>query len=172
MEDGLHRFHTLKDVFLLGRVSKLVKAKANALRTKVVNKRKIDEETHTDTRTSFKKRCEMNPWRDDIIHEIDVSKELDDNFNYPKIHWISHWVDEIPRYGAWEQYSAERHEHAHKMNVNNGWDASNNNLNYMLQVITFQRRILCFEIRELNLEALAQHWENSSAACNVLPIRC
>ena len=39
----------------------------------------------------------------------------------------------------------------------------------MLQVITFQRRILCFEIRELNLHALAQCQENSAATSKVLP---
>jgi hypothetical protein len=31
MEDALRRFHTIKDVFLLGRASKNAKAKANAL---------------------------------------------------------------------------------------------------------------------------------------------
>jgi len=33
IEDTMHRFHTFKDVFLLGRAGKEVKAKANALRT-------------------------------------------------------------------------------------------------------------------------------------------
>ena len=31
MEDALHRFHTFKDVFLLGRAGKKAKCKANAL---------------------------------------------------------------------------------------------------------------------------------------------
>jgi hypothetical protein len=31
MEDALRRFHTINDVFLLGRASKKAKAKANAL---------------------------------------------------------------------------------------------------------------------------------------------
>jgi hypothetical protein len=55
------------------------------------------------------------------------------------------------------------------MNLKDSWNASNYNLNYLPQVITFQRRILCFEIRVLNLQALAQSRENSAAACNVLP---
>jgi hypothetical protein len=55
------------------------------------------------------------------------------------------------------------------MNLTDGWNASNHNLNYLPQVITFQRRILCFEIRELNLHALAQRSENSPAACKVFP---
>jgi len=50
-----------------------------------------------------------------------------------------------------------------------GWNASNHNLNNLPQVIPFQRRILCFEIKDLNLQALTQRRENSAAACKVLP---
>jgi len=52
-----------------------------------------------------------------------------------------------------------------------GRNASNHNLNYLPQVITYQRRIVCFEIRDLNLQALAQHQENSAAGCKVIPSR-
>jgi len=80
---------------------------------------------------------------------------------------MSHWAGQIRRYGALQQYSAEIHEQAHKTNLKDGWNASNHNLNYLPQVITFQHRILCFEIRELYLQALPQCWENSAAACKV-----
>jgi hypothetical protein len=169
MEDALHRFHSFKDVFLLGRGGKKANAKANALRTELVKKRQVDEETNAETGTPSKKQREMNAWRDYISHKIDVSKELDADFNFPKSHLISHWVEQIPQYGALQQYSAERHEKAHRMNLKDSWNASNHNLNYLPQVITFQRRILCFEIRELNHHALAQCRENSAAACKVLP---
>ena len=53
--------------------------------------------------------------------------------------------------------------------LKDGWNASEHNLNYLPQVITFQHRILCFEIRELNLQALAQRLENSVAACKLFP---
>ena len=55
------------------------------------------------------------------------------------------------------------------MNLKDGWNASNHNLNYLPRVIPFQCNILRFEIRELNLQALAQCCENSAAACKVLP---
>jgi len=42
-------------------------------------------------------------------------------------------------------------------------------LHFAEEVITFQRRILCSKIRELILQALTQHQENSAAACNILP---
>jgi hypothetical protein len=101
-------------------------------------------------------RREMNAWRDYISDEIDVSKEFDADFNFPKIHLMSHWVEKIRRYRALQQYSAKRHEQAHKTYLKEGWNASNHNLNYLPQGITFQGRILFFEIRELNLQALAQ----------------
>jgi hypothetical protein len=43
-EDALHPFHTFRDVFLLGRAGKKAMANANALRTELVKKRKVDEE--------------------------------------------------------------------------------------------------------------------------------
>jgi hypothetical protein len=168
MADALRRFHPCKDGILLGRAGKKAKAKANALRTEIVKKRKVDEETNAETWTPSKMRREMNGWRDYISHKIEVSNKLDADFNFPKIHLMSHWVEEIRRYGTLQQYSAERHEQAHKTNLKDGWNSSNHNLNYLLQVITFQRRILCCEVRNLNLLALAQRRENSAAAHKVL----
>ena len=49
MEEALHRFNTFQDVFLLGRVGKKAKAKANTLRTELVKKRKVDGETDAET---------------------------------------------------------------------------------------------------------------------------
>jgi len=98
MEDALRRFHTFKDVLLLGRAGKKGKAKANALRTELVKKRKVEEETNSDSWMPSKMWREMNAWRDYIRHEIDISKELDADFNFPKIHLMSHWAEQIRRY--------------------------------------------------------------------------
>ena len=95
MEDALCCSDTFKDVFLLGGAGKKAKAKANALRTELVKKQKVDEETNAETWTPTKKRREMNAWRDYISHEIDVSKEFDADFDFPKIHMMSHWVEQI-----------------------------------------------------------------------------
>jgi predicted NAD/FAD-dependent oxidoreductase len=100
MEDALCCFHTFKDVSLLGRAGKKAKAKANALRTELAKKRKVDEETIAETWTPSKQRQEMKAWRYYISHDIDVSKELDADFNFPKIHLMSHWVNQNRRYGA------------------------------------------------------------------------
>jgi len=129
MEDTLSCFHTFKDVFLLWRAGKEPKAKANALRTELLKKRKVDEETNAETWTPSKMWREMNAWRDYISHGIDHSKELDADSNSPKIHIMSHRVEQICQYGALQQYSAKRHEPAHEMNLKDGWNASNHNLN-------------------------------------------
>jgi len=42
MEHALRHIHTLKDVFLLGRAGKKAKVKANALRTQLVKKLRVD----------------------------------------------------------------------------------------------------------------------------------
>jgi len=98
---------------------------------------------------------------------MDVSKQLDADFNFPKIHLISHWVKQRCQYGALQQYSAETHGQAHEMNLTDGCNASNPNFNYLPWVMTFQCHILGLEIRELNLQALAQHWGKRPAACTV-----
>jgi hypothetical protein len=129
----------------------MAKANANALSTELLKMRKVDKKTNAETWTPSKMRPKMNAWQDYISHELDVSKELDADFNVPKIHLMSHWVQLIRRYGALQQYSAETHKQAHTTNLKDGWNSSNHNLNYLPQVIPFQRRILCFKIGELNL---------------------
>jgi len=103
MEHALCRFHTLKDVFLLGRSGKKAKAKANALRTEIVKKRKVDEEPNAETRTPSKTQFELNAWWDYISHEIDVIKDSDADFNYPKVHLMYHLGEQICRYPALQQ---------------------------------------------------------------------
>jgi len=104
-----------------------------------------------------------------MSQEIDFAKELDSDFNFLGIHLMTHWAEQIRRYGALQQYTAERHKPAHKTNLKDGSNASNHNLNFLPQVITFQCHILSFEITELNLQALAQHRKIIAATCQVLP---
>jgi hypothetical protein len=72
MEDAMYRFHTFKDVFLLGPAGKKAKAKASTLRMELVKKQKVDEETNTETSTLSKKCHQMNTWGDHLSHKIDV----------------------------------------------------------------------------------------------------
>jgi len=136
MEDAVYHFNTFKDVSLLGQASKIAKAKANALTTQLMKKRKVDTATHADTRMPSKMLLENSAWPDSISHKINVSKGLDTDFNIPKFHFRFHCVEQIHWYGALQQYSPDRHEQGHKMNLRAGCNASNHNLNYLPQVIT------------------------------------
>jgi hypothetical protein len=49
MDDAFCRFHTFKDVFILGGAGKKAKANANALSMELVKKRNVDEETNPET---------------------------------------------------------------------------------------------------------------------------
>ena len=135
----------------------------------LLKKRKVDEETNAETWTPSKKRREMNAWREYISHVIDISKELDADFNFPKIHLMSYCAEQICQHGALHQYTAETHEQPHKTILKDSLNAFNQSLNYLRQVITFQRRIHFFKIRELILQALAQCREASATDCKVPP---
>ena len=56
MEDTLHRFHDIKDVFQLGQASKKAKVKHNALRTELGKERQVDEPTNAETSMPSKMR--------------------------------------------------------------------------------------------------------------------
>jgi hypothetical protein len=60
-----------------------------------MKKQKIDKNTNAETGTSSKKGHELNAWWDHIDPKIELSKELDANFNYPKIYLRSDWVKQI-----------------------------------------------------------------------------
>jgi hypothetical protein len=114
----------------------------------------------------------MNAWREYISHEIDVSKELVTDFHFLKIHLMSHWVEHIRLYGALQQYSAESHLQAHNTNLKDSWNASNHNLNYLPQVITFQRHILCF--KNQRAQSPSPHSASGEQRCRLQspPFRC
>jgi hypothetical protein len=100
MQDALRHFHTFRDVFLLGRAGKKAMAKTNPLRTELMKKGKVDEERNANCWTPSKKRHDMNTRQNYISHKIDISKELDAYFNFPKIHLMYLWAEQIRQYRA------------------------------------------------------------------------
>jgi hypothetical protein len=103
LEDALHRFHTIKDIVLLGRACKSPTAEANTQRKQLLKKRKVDEETNGDTSMPSQEWHERNAWRDNISHKIDVSKELDTNFTFLKIQMMFHSHKPIGKYRTFQQ---------------------------------------------------------------------
>jgi hypothetical protein len=65
---------------------------------------------------------------------------------------MSQQIEQIQQYIAIQHYSAEIQEQAHKTNLMDDQNPSHHNLDFLPQVITFHRRILCFQMRELNVQ--------------------
>ena len=84
MEHTVHHVQSFNDVFLLGQAGYKGMDKANALWTELVNKEKVDEKTHVETWTPSKKWHELNALQDYIRYMINISKELNADFNFPR----------------------------------------------------------------------------------------
>jgi len=95
MEDIWNRVDKIQPVFVLWWACNKANARAGALRIDLVMKRKVHKATNAKTWTLSKMPHQMNPGRDYIWHGIDVSKELDADFKFLKIHLVSHWVEQI-----------------------------------------------------------------------------
>jgi hypothetical protein len=95
IEDALHHFQTINDVFLLRRTFTKENVKLNALKTELVNQRKEDEETNAETWMLSMMRCKMTARGDYTSHKTDISKELDTNINFRNIHSVSDWAEQF-----------------------------------------------------------------------------
>jgi hypothetical protein len=146
-------------------------ATANVTRTTLRNKQMVDNQINPETWTRSTKRCEMDTRHVHISQEIDVCKDLDADTNFPTMHFLSHWVQLIPQYAVLIQDSAKGLEQSPKTNLKVSWTTFNHNLNHHSNVITIQRRIVCFELRELNGPDRAPHRENSTADPQHPPFR-
>jgi hypothetical protein len=113
-------------------------------------------------------RHEMITWQNSLSQNMDDSNNLDANCNIPKIHFISHSVQQISLYQALQQFPPQRNTETHHMNLRDGSNSSNHNLNYLTQVIILQHRIVCIEVRDLNLQTVTQCQENRTAIWKVL----
>ena len=77
------------------------------------------------------------------------------DFNFPKIHLIQHFRDQIQRFGSLKQWSTEIGESSHKRQIKDGFNASNKTGDYYTQVINFYLRCDAFTVRKANLAAMS-----------------
>jgi len=109
-EEYATQFHERKDIFLEFRISKWTQEKADELRKKVRRQRvQIRERVHPSQRRRIcnNDRAEENDQCMELIHS-------ESNFNFVKMHLISHFRDHIYMFGNIPLYSTEYGELAHK----------------------------------------------------------
>jgi len=89
-------------------------------------------------------REEENDQRMELIHS-------ESNFNFVKIHLISHFRDHIYMFGNMPLYSTEYEELAHKEQIKHGWRCSNK-IDTAQQILSSYGWQHAIRMRLLNLE--------------------
>jgi len=151
IKDYLQDFHAYKDVFLRFRASKAVKAAAKEA------SRDLREE-HSQLLTSDKPQGKISSKRRKLTQELRLeTEELVHNFlttranyNFSKMHLISHFIDQISKYGSLPQYATKIYEASHKPFKDVYWRS--NHLNAIPQIIRTYAWVHSFSMREKNLE--------------------
>jgi len=159
MKDYLRDFHTFKDLFLRFRASKAVKAAAKeAFKDLREEHSKLLASDSSQSKTLSKRQKIMQELQletQELVHDVLTSRA---NYNFPKIHLISYFADQISKYGSLPQYSTEICEALHKP-LKDAYRHSNY-VNAMPQIIRTYTRIHGFSIREKDLEQWIKELEH------------
>jgi len=117
MEEYAPQFHETKDIFLEFRISKRTQEKADELRKELRRQRAHMREREPPSarrRIRDNDRDEVNNQRMELIHS-------ESNFNFVKMHLISHFRDQSYMFGNISMYSTEYGELAHKEQIKDRW---------------------------------------------------
>jgi hypothetical protein len=149
MEDYANLFHQTKDIFLEFRISKRTQTKADELRRELRQQQTLVNHSVAKSnrrRVREQDRAEENDQRMDLIY-------AESNFNFIKMHLISHFRDHIYQFGNIPMYSTEFGELAHKEQIKDGWRRSNK-IDAARQILSSYGRQHAIRMRLLNLEFL------------------
>ena len=158
MEDALRRFHNTKGIFLQFRAGKRLAAEAKDRRTELCMERDAELKANWNKSRAHRQRI-RDTWKTIIDSEMAEYIEEGSDFNFPKIHLMQHFRDQIQRFGSLKQWSTEIGESSHKQQIKDGFNASNKTGDYYTQVINFYLRCDAFTVRKANLEALSSQLE-------------
>lgn len=154
MEDALRRFHNTKGVFLQFRAGKRLAVEAKEKRAELCKERDAELRANFSKTTAHKQRI-RETWKTIIEAEMAEYIEEGSDFNFPKIHLMQHFCNQIQRFGSLKQWSTEIGESSHKRQIKDGFNASNKTGDYYTQVINFYLRCDAFTMRKANLTAMS-----------------
>jgi len=154
LEEYLKKFHEQKHVFLVFRAGKVAKRKARA------NEQPKGEELATvqndpsageSLRAGYKRlRADKTGSRADANANItNADLEQQAHFNFPKMHLLLHYMEQIKEYGELVQYSTEVSESMHAT-FKDAYRRSNHNDAAQQIIETYTRKHL-FDMHERNL---------------------
>ena len=151
MAGALQRFHSYKGVIRQFRAGKRVTVEGKAHRKDLMVQR--DEELNA-VRTSGKSATFQQHLRDDwrryIHNEMVEYHEEGGNFNFPKIHQLLHFCEQVKRYGSLQQWSTETGESSHRTQIKTPYNKSNRSGDIYTQILEHYLRSDVFAVRKLN----------------------
>jgi hypothetical protein len=161
MDNALRRFHDSKDVFQQFRAGKRLAAEAKERRTELCAERdaELNSVENKKKTAAFRQRIH-DTWKDIIDAEMAEYIEDGCDFNFPKIHLMQHFREQIQRYGSLKQWSTEIGESSHRKQIKDGFNASNKTGDYYTQMINYYLRSDAFAVRKANRDA----WNRKRAA--------
>ena len=146
MEDYLEDFYKYKEVFLRFRVMKAIKYAAKEAAREFRSEPRLNA---SDEALAWKrqKQTQVQLESEDVVNDILTEGVY---YNFPKMHLVSHFADQITQYGSLPQYSTEICEASHQP-LKDAYRRSNH-VNEIPQIINTYMRGHAFAMREKNLE--------------------
>ena len=159
MQSQLQQFHDSKEVFREFRASKATSRGAADYRSDL-NESLLDDLGRLGAKNSSepqssasRKRAWSQIAKPDVDRAVQVWIEDRSDFNFIKMHLMSHFVSAVRRFGNLKAWSTEIGEESHTEQLKEGW-AMSNHINAYAQIIEHRIRKHQFRIRQLNLRRL------------------
>jgi hypothetical protein len=167
LDEYLQAFHTHKDIFLQFRANRSARAAADAAgketRRVLAGQQAIDRSPRLNKRRRTAEEIHM-----EILEQRQAVLEEMSDFNFPKLHMLSHFSDSIKLFGSLPMWSTESMEAAHKYQVKDGYRASNKGKTYEEQFIKYHTKRQTVRIHHLNLVAYAKDGYYTSGTADAL----
>ena len=154
MEDALRHFHHTKWVFLQYRAGKRLTAEARDKCIKLCAERDTELKANQNKSAAHRQRI-RDAWKDIIDSGLAKFIEEGSDFNFPKIHQMQHFREQIQQFRSLKQWSTEIGETCHKKQIKDSFNSSNKTGDYYTQLINFYLRGDAFMVRRANTEVLS-----------------
>jgi hypothetical protein len=155
MEEALVTFHKEKVVFLPWQTKKKSESQIKAAEVKYRLQRDAaqDDLKAQGKSAAFRKR-DYDSWNTFIDGKSDDARQNLGDFNFPKIHLLTHFQEQIEYFVTLKQWSTDNLEVQHRA-IKAGYRAGNRNPgNYELQFLNYLARQEAFAVRRRNIVAL------------------
>jgi len=101
-------------------------------------------------KTAAHRECQRKSWNEFINTEMVEHHADGGDFNFPKIHQMPHFHEQIQRYGCLKQWSTETGESSHRIQIKIPYNKSNRSGNFYMQILDHYLCSDAFAVRRLN----------------------